>query len=132
MAEKTLEQMREELDKAGYEFLSEHFAGMSFDDFTGWVLAPDGTWIEGESFGYKMQSGWQEAKRKADESCIEKAWQHYQREKQHEAMREFVNEMANLDEMIGADWPASKVWLAQSMMWLAWKEKAKALLESMK
>lgn len=63
------------------------------------------------------------------EDALNDAWQHYQAQQELDALRAFVGEMADLDEQIGTDWPEHKVWLAQSMIWLAWKEKAKQLKE---
>lgn len=98
------EAMKQELIEAGYQFLAEHFAGMSFDDYTGWVQAPDGTWIEGESFSYKMRSDWEEAQRKADDSCIEKTYQHLQEKKRLAAMEDVLSSIytiADVGEKLG-------------------------------
>ena len=94
---KTTEEMRAELEAAGYELLPEHFDGMTFSDYTGWIKCPDGKWIEGEEFPYKKQSEAQEALRKANESTIQKAYEHLQKERQFEAMKAFIEKVAAYD-----------------------------------
>lgn len=92
-----IETMQSELKEAGYQFLPEHFDGDSFSDFTGWTLAPDGVWIEGGEFSYKLYSDADAARQKANDSTIEKAYAHLQQQKELVALREFVADVANAD-----------------------------------
>jgi hypothetical protein len=120
MSAKSIEEMREELTAAGYSIIHDENNWEVFAD----VSTPD-KWM----CSYRTDAGGTEDE--ADENlalvfglAIEKAWQHYQREKQFEAMQQLLEE--RIKQM---DSYSSKSMLGEEHAWL---DKAKALLESMK
>jgi uncharacterized protein YukE len=98
----SIEAMKSELIEAGYEFLPEHWEGMSFDEFTGWVKAPNGDWIEGESFSYRKQHEADITRNQANNSCIQKAYAHLTKERQFAAQsQEIAALQARVSELEG-------------------------------
>lgn len=112
MNAKTIDEMHEELRKAGYD------VGVSLvPPFARGIVTPDGfAWQEKGIMGDKKE---------LYAEIVQKAWQHYQQQKQHAEMKALLEEMAMCydAENLVSDLVVDAV---------NWMERAKTLLESMK
>jgi hypothetical protein len=109
---KSIDEMRAELEAAGWSFQHEHDEYNM--QYTGIAINHD------EST--RFYTDWYSTRAVANEKACELAYAHLQREKQFQAMREFLGEMAATD-FTGTDMRLKGAEL--------WREKAKRLLATL-
>lgn len=114
MSAKTVAAMQAELEAAGYEI-----EVVDGETVFGRATSPDGWQVE-VYYGMFIQNTLGEIYQHNRELATEKAWQHYQRDRQHEAMQRLLEKIAGLYGVL------------KYSETRALAEEAKALLESMK
>lgn len=134
MSAKTVEEMRKELEAAGYKINPSTYSDKSH------VQAPDG-WLyflrdgdyqaPDDIYGGDVHEFSAKLQALREQALTERAYQHFQQQKQHEAMRELLEELANnqWDAKTRDGYPETSR-AANALDNL--RHKAKKLLESMK